>query len=256
MSLSDEIERIKKEEADKNKQYLEQQLERENSEKQYCEESLNGFFSKHYKIIARQNDFFITTIKALEIINILVELRQIANLAFEHRKEKFVNKYITETTKVPIPAKIVISRISTEGIFGLSTHVDDIDSDWSTFFSNILPKVDYYSLKQDFVDSGYSKIDKDFLNYLKEWFKKIDLKKPLIQGYKVEMLWNYVHLHDSDFSASIESYESLTISVEKDILTIFSSNEKHQFPSIRLINCTPQWIRKEIAKAHVKHKFH
>lgn len=266
MSLSDEIERLKKEEENRKKQYQEQQEERKKEEERQCEESLNIFSSKHYKNVVQQSEFFINKIKTLEILNILVELRQIANLTYEHRTETIVKQVQTSTLfgskstnikerrKVPVPAKIVVS---TKGIFGSRVYVDDINSNWSDSFSNPRPSLNYYSLKRDFIESGHSKVDKNFLNYLNNRLKEIDnLKKPMIQGFDVEMLWNYEYWHDTDISATpIESKESLTISIEKNNVRIHWSNNKHQFPSIRLVNCTSQWIRKEIAEAHVKYNF-
>lgn len=287
MSLSDEIERIKKEEADKKKRHQEQLQEKEKEEQRKCEEALNiffsTFFSKHNKNVVQQNDFLINKIKALEIINILAELRQIANLVYDYRTEEIVKQIqtptlfgskltnIKERIKIPIPAKIVVSRITEEKILKSSEiTIDDIDSNWSAFFSDFHPSLSCYSLKNDFVEEGRPTVDKGFSHYLNKRLKEInELKGPLIEGFRVKISWDYEYYsYDSDFGGGYsETDDSLTISVNENVaIRTDLRNSKYPSPyghkmenlslSIPLIECTPQWIRKKIAEAHVKYNFH
>jgi len=248
MNFADEIEQAKKEE----EEAFNVSAEGMKEGSRLYKEQVDIVFSHFYEEIIQKDQFFIEKIQSLKIVNVFDELIKYGNLVYEYEKVKvnkqvstfFASKTITETSWKAIPAIISISRDKQKGIYdGANLLVSkDQGNNWIISLSDFRCWNSYQNASINFLSTK----DEDFQNKLdKKVFEIKSLKIDPPQWLSVSLTWDYEY-PDYDISGSGRA-EQIRIEVSKDFVKVSSAY------SIPLENCTPQWIKHEVAREFSKY---
>lgn len=247
MNFADEIEQAKKEE----EEAFNVSAEGMKEGSRLYKEQVDIVFSHFYEEIIQKDQFFIEKIQSLKILNIFDELIEYGNLVAKYEKVKvskqlstfFGSKTITETGRKAIPPKAFISRDNQKGICnGAYLIVSKSQGDgWNITLSDFHNWQSYQNANINFLSTN----DEDFQEKMNQKICEIkSLKIDPPQWMSVSLTLDY-EPPDYDISSS-GTFTQISVEVSKDFVNVSGI-------STPLDNCTPQWIKHEVARAYTNY---